>query len=194
MFSRISILVFDRVEVLDFAGPFEVFHTARSYWNGPAPLVELVSPTSNPIKTIGGMQVQATLPIDRCLQTDLLVVPGGAGSRQLLQQAQIIDWIAKRSNQATLTLSICTGALLLARAGLLNHLTITTHHSAFSELKQLAPDANVQPNRRYIDNGKIITAAGISAGIDASLYTLSRIQGDGVAQQVADHMEYDWPR
>jgi transcriptional regulator GlxA family with amidase domain len=169
MISRISILVFNNVEVLDFTGPFEVFCTARAYCEGPAPIVELVSPTADTIQTVGGMKIQATTSMDRCLHTDLLVIPGGKGTRPLLNQPQIIDWIAERSRQATLTLSVCTGALLLAKAGLLNQLTITTHHSALSKLKQLAPRSDVQANRRFIDNGEIITAAGISAGIDACL-------------------------
>jgi transcriptional regulator GlxA family with amidase domain len=192
MISRISILVFNNVEVLDFSGPFEVFHTARSYCEGPPPIVELVSPTTETIQTVGRMQIQATTSMDRCLHTDLLVIPGGAGTRPLLNQPQVIDWIAQRSRQAILTLSVCTGALLLAKAGLLNQLTITTHHSALSELKQLAPRSDVQTNRRFIDNGEIITAAGISAGIDASLYTVARIYRPETAEQVAHHMEYDW--
>lgn len=192
MISRISILIFNEVEVLDFSGPFEVFHTAKSYCEGPAPIVELVSPTSEAIKTIGGMQIQATTSLDRCLHTDLLVIPGGAGTRALLHQPRIIDWITQRARQATLTLSVCTGALLLAKAGLLNRLAITTHHSALSELKKLTPTSDVRANRRYIDNGDIITAAGISAGIDASLHTVGRIYCPETAHQVAQHMEYDW--
>ena len=192
MISRISILVFNDVEVLDFSGPFEVFYTARSYCEGPPPIVELVNPSTEVIQTIGGMKIQATTSLERCLHTDLLVIPGGEGTRPLLNQPQIIDWIAERSRQATLTLSVCTGALLLAKAGLLNQLTITTHHSALSKLKQLAPSSDVKSNRRFIDNGEIITAAGISAGIDASLYTVARIYRPEIAQQVARHMEYDW--
>lgn len=192
MISRISILVFDQVEVLDFAGPFEVFHTARTYWPGPAPTVELVGAKNQALHTVGGMKIWPDRPYSNRLQTDLLVVPGGAGTRPLLQDETLITWIADRSRQSRITLSVCTGALLLAKANVLEGLSATTHHSAYSELRNLAPKTKVRENERFVDNGHIITAAGISAGIDAALHTVARLTSTDVAQLTASHMEYEW--
>ncbi len=194
MFSRIAIFIFDGVEILDFTGPMEVFCTARTFWNGPPPSVELVGPGLDAIKTVGGMTVVPDRPIDRCLHTDLLVIPGGKGTRKLLKNPKVIDWIIRQQSQSRLTLSICTGALLLAQARLLRKREVTTHHSALDELRALDPTARICASKRFIDTGDVITAAGISAGIDAALYTVARISSPAVAERTAAEMEYDWPR
>lgn len=192
MVTRISILIFNQVEILDFAGPLEVFNTARQFWNGPPPQIELVAPDHESIRTVGNMRVHPDRHLNDCLHTDLLVVPGGAGTRPLLEQEATIAWIRERARQSILTLSICTGALLLGRARLLDGRNVTTHHSAFDELRTIVPSATIQSRQRYVDTGKIITAAGISAGIDAALYTVAKINGRGTAMKTAVEMEYDW--
>ena len=192
MISRISILIFDQVEILDFTGPLEVFNTARAYWKGPPPSIELVAPSVTPIKTVGGMRVQPDRSLRDCLQTDLLVVPGGIGTRQLIHHKPTIEWLSERARQSVLTLSICTGALLLGKARLLDGREVTTHHSAFEELREIVPTATIRSQQRFVDSGDLITAAGISAGLDAALYTVARINGTPTAKQTAEEMEYDW--
>ena len=177
---------------MDFAGPFEVFSVARTYWDGPAPEIEIVGVQPDTISTIGGMQVRPHRNYRDCQNTDLLVIPGGAGTRPLLDDTELIEWISTRSQQASWTLSVCTGALLLAKANLLDGLRATTHHSAIEELEALAPKTTLRPNERFIDNGRITTAAGISAGIDASLHMVAKIALPRIAIETARHMEYDW--
>lgn len=120
----------------------------------------------------------------------MLVVPGGNGTRALMGQAPVLEWIRRVAQHAELVVSVCTGSLLLAKADLLNGLRITTHHTMLKELVQLAPRSIVDPSARFHDNGKFIVAAGISAGIDGALHTVTRLAGAGTAAATAHHMEY----
>jgi transcriptional regulator GlxA family with amidase domain len=120
------------------------------------------------------------------------VIPGGYGTRREMHNARVIDWIRDRAAGAEVVLSVCTGALLLARAGLLTGLDVTTHHGALDLLASTAPDAVVRADQRFFDNGHVITSAGISAGIDAALHVVARLLGDAQARETASYMEYDW--
>src|SRR5436309_12693129 len=120
----------------------------------------------------------------------ILVVPGGWGTRQQINHAPVIEWIKATADRAELILSVCTGALLLAKAGLLDGLSATTHYSALDLLQEVAPSTLVRRDQRVVDNGKIVTAAGISAGIDASLHVIERLLGNTIARETADYMEY----
>ena len=119
-------------------------------------------------------------------------MPGGWGTRQQMNNERLIEWLRTTAPRAQIVLSVCTGALLLAKAGLLDGLIATTHHDAINLLRETAPKATVRESERFIDNGQIITAAGISAGIDASLYIVSRLLGPPMAQAAARYMEYRW--
>ncbi|MFA5057162.1 MAG: DJ-1/PfpI family protein, partial [Opitutaceae bacterium] len=121
---------------------------------------------------------------------DVLVVPGGIGTRALLQRPALIEWIRTRSKRAEIVMSVCTGALLLAKAGLLDGRRATTHQGALDLLRELAPAAAIDPSQRFHDNGKILTAAGISAGIDCSLHVVARLLGAAAAEATMRHMEY----
>ena len=125
-------------------------------------------------------------------QTNILVVPGGLGTRPLLNNPDMISWLIKMSNSLDLLLSICTGSLLLAKAGLLKGRKAITHHGALNLLEELEPDLKILEGVRYVEDGFIVSAAGISAGIDMSLYVVSRLLGKEVAQRTANYMEYDW--
>jgi len=189
---HVQILVFDDVEVLDFAGPFEVFGVT-GLRSGPAPFrVETVGLSNAPIRARNGLVVQPSASIDDAGRCDVLVLPGGYGTRREMHNALLLEWIRRQVESAELVLSVCTGALLLARAGLLANLDATTHHVAFDELAQASPSTNVLRGHRMVDNGRIITSAGISAGIDASLHLVARLLGDVVAAETAEYMEYDW--
>ena len=187
---EVAILIFDDVEVLDFCGPFEVFSvTGRPL--GETPFKVYTVAEKSPVLTRGQLSVNPSYTLDQCPQPDILIVPGGSGTRREMHNQPLITWIKAYSEQAELILSVCTGALLLAKAGLLDGLTATTHHGALDLLKDIAPKTTVH-HKRFIDTGRVITAAGISAGIDMSLYVVSRLLGEEQAIQTAQQMEYHW--
>jgi transcriptional regulator GlxA family with amidase domain len=188
----VAILLFDDVEVLDFAGPFEVFSvTGRR--SGARPFdVLTVAERPGTVRARNALAVTPHHSFTNCPQADVLVVPGGYGTRREMHNARVIDWIRDRAAAAEVTLSVCTGALLLARAGLLAGLEVTTHHGALDLLASTAPDAVVRADQRFIDNGRVITSAGISAGIDAALHVVARLLGEAQASETAGYMEYDW--
>jgi transcriptional regulator GlxA family with amidase domain len=186
----VAILVFDEVEVLDFAGPFEVFSVAGRR-SGLQPFqVRLVSPARLNVTARNDLRIQAHALADTVLSADVLVVPGGIGTRRLLGSRPLREWIRRIADGAEATLSVCTGALLLAEAGLLAGLRATTHHLALDELRGLDATTVVEENVRWVDNGRIITAAGVAAGIGASLHLVARLCGVDVARETADYIEY----
>jgi transcriptional regulator GlxA family with amidase domain len=186
----VAILLFPEVEVLDFAGPFEVFSMAAQLTEPVAFQVVTVAPA--PVLTVGGLRVTPHHDFTTCPPADILLLPGGRGSRRAVGDRVVLDWVAKQAKTAEVVASICTGALLLGRLGLLDGMRATTHWGALELLKETAPKANVIPDSRYIDNGRILTSAGISAGIDMSLYLVGRLCGPAVAQTTTREMEYDW--
>jgi transcriptional regulator GlxA family with amidase domain len=189
---NIAILIFDEVEVLDFCGPFEVF-SVTGRWDNSNPFnVYTVAEKGQPILARNHLSVNPSYTIQDCPQPDILVVPGGLGTRKEMHNSNLIDWIRSSSQKAELILSVCTGALLLAKAGLMEGLAATTHHGAIELLKEVAPHTTIHPDKRIIDNGRIIVSAGISAGIDMSLYVVSKLFGKEKANETAQYMEYDW--
>jgi transcriptional regulator GlxA family with amidase domain len=191
MRRNVAILVFNEIEVLDFAGPFEVFAVTDQLRDRAAFSVSIVSPAGDAVRARNGLIVTPEHSFADCPQPQVLVVPGGFGTRALLGNEVVINWILERSRASEVTMSVCTGSLLLARAGLLDGLRATTHHRAIDELRRLAPAAIVDPGARFHDNGRILTAAGISAGIDCSLHLVGRLLGDDVAAATAAYMEYE---
>ena len=188
----VGILIFDDVEVLDFCGPFEVFSVANRFTDSPALNVLTVAEKPGPVLTRGGLSVNPHHLLSDSPPADLLLVPGGQGTRREMHNPAVIDWIARTSEKAELILSVCTGALLLAKAGLLDGLDATTHHGSFDLLRQVAPTARVRTDRRFVDNGRVICSAGIAAGIDMSLHVVGRLVGQDVAEKTAKQMEYQW--
>ncbi len=192
MTRNVAILVFEDVEVLDFCGPFEVFAVAGGFTEPPAFHVVTVAEKPGPVVTRGGLSVNPHHRLADCPRPDLLLVPGGQGTRREMHNATLTDWIKKHSQGAELILSVCTGALLLARAELLDGLEATTHHGALDLLRQVAPQTRVHADRRFVDNGRVLCSAGIAAGIDMSLHAVARLLGREVADKTARHMEYPW--
>lgn len=188
---RLAILLFDDAEVLDFCGPFEVFSVAKEARDTPAFDVYTVA-ESTPILARNGLSINPDHTLSSCPAPDILLIPGGVGTRRLIQNESLVHWIGATASDAQLVLSVCTGALLLAKAGLLNGLQVTTHHDAFDLLRALEPSSTVLEGRRFVDNGRIITSAGIAAGIDMSLHVVARLLGAKVARATAKHMEYPW--
>ena len=191
---NVAILIFDEVEVLDFCGPFEVFSVTGRRDNSNPFDVYTVAEKPGPVHARNQLSVNPRYTIDDCPNTDILVVPGGFGTRREMNNTALTGWIKSRSSDAELVLSVCTGALLLAKAGLLEGLSATTHHRAFDLLEEVAPNTSVERDKRIVDNGRIVLSAGISAGIDMSLCVVSKLLGEDTAKETARYMEYDWAR
>jgi transcriptional regulator GlxA family with amidase domain len=127
-----------------------------------------------------------------CPPADILLIPGGYGTRQEIHKPDVLQWVRENSRMADLVLSVCTGSFVLAKAGLLEGLTATTHHRALAEFQKLAPHTTLDATKRFVDNGTVITSAGISAGIDMALYVVAKLLGKEQANETAEYMEYDW--
>lgn len=190
--KNIAILIFNEVEVLDFCGPFEVFSVTGRSTNSPAFNVYTVAETAEPVLARNQLSVNPRYTVQDCPEPDILLVPGGYGTRRAMYNKVLIEWIKTCSEKTELTVSVCTGALLLARAGLLEGLSATTHHMALDLLRDVAPNTRVLNNSRVVDNGRIILSGGISAGIDMSFYVVARLLGKETALETAKYMEYDW--
>ncbi|MBS0663940.1 MAG: DJ-1/PfpI family protein [Verrucomicrobia bacterium] len=190
MKKNVAIMVFPEVEVLDFAGPFEVFAVTDELSGHVTFHTFTVAADTTTVRTRNGLQVVPDYTFENCPPPHVLIVPGGIGTRALLNQPAVLEWIGGRAQAAEVVMSVCTGALVLARAGLLDGLRVTTHHECLELLRQLAPRSQVDGTQRFHDNGKVLTAAGISAGIDCSLHLVGRILGADVARRTATYMEY----
>jgi len=189
---RVCIVIFDEVEVLDFCGPFEVF-SATGGRQGFTPFdVYTVSEVGERIRARGGLSVNPDYSFENCPCPDILLIPGGMGTRREMNSPRMLQWLRCNAAAAELILSVCSGALVLAKAGLLNGLSATTHHGALDELRAINPDIAVDGEKRFIDNGRVIVSAGISAGIDMSLHVVARLLGKEQAQETARYMEYEW--
>lgn len=189
---NLGILLFPDVEVLDFCGPYEVFSIANRFGAATLFYVFTVAENSGLVMTHNGLSVNPHYRLTDCPRPDIILIPGGRGTRTEMNNAPLVQWIRHIATNAELVLSVCTGSLLLAKAGLLDGLETTTHHGALELLRDTAPTATVRSDRRYIDNGRIICSAGISAGIDMSLYVVAKLHGDDVATKTAKQMEYHW--
>ena len=190
MKRNVAILLFDDVEVLDFAGPFEVFALADELGGHEVFDVCTVAESPASIRARNGLTVVPEFVLESCPTPHVLVVPGGSGTRRLLLKPALLEWIVRKSRAAEITMSVCTGALVLGKAGLLDGLRATTHHENFNELREVAPRAEVVETDRFTDNGKLLTAAGISAGIDCALHVVQRLLGAEAADATARTMEY----
>lgn len=191
----VGILIFDEVEVLDFCGPFEVFATARDPQQADATQrlfkVLTIAETNQVISCRGGLLVKPMATIDDHPSLDLIVIPGGQGTRKEVENPRIIKWIQEQNNLAQLTTSVCTGAFLLAEARLLDNHRATTHWQSIERMQRTYPQVEVLTDTRFVDDGHIVTSAGISAGIDMSLYIVERLHGQETAQWTARNMEYE---
>lgn len=188
---NLAILLFDDAEVLDFCGPFEVFSVANNQSDCPAFNVYTVAEQS-PVTARNGLSVNPDHTLESCPKPDILLVPGGIGTRTEMNNDPLVEWIRHIAADAELVLSVCTGALLLGKAGLLDELETTTHHVAYALLREIVPTCTVHEDQRFVDNGKVVTSAGIAAGIDTSLHVVERLVGSDIAEATARHMEYPW--
>jgi transcriptional regulator GlxA family with amidase domain len=194
---NVGILIFDDVEVLDFAGPYEVFSRTRleagaeaRRSDDSAPFrVFTVSRDGRPVRATGGLQIVPDHSFESAPSIRILVVPGGFGTRQLLDDDAVLAWTRETAKQAERVTSVCTGSLLLAQAGLLTSRKATTHWGALDVLERLAPDVEVERDVRFVDDG-IVTSAGVAAGIDMAFHIVEQVCGQEVADETARYIDY----
>jgi transcriptional regulator GlxA family with amidase domain len=195
MVRKIGILVFDDAEELDFVGPWEVFTMANEMARRsgkPAPHeVFLVAEHDRPVRCAKGMRVLPDTTIAHCRALDILLIPGGQGTRREVENRPLLDWIAAAARAATWVTSVCTGALLLTAAGPARGKRVTTHWAFVETLRARNEAAEVLSNYRYVRDGNILTAAGVSAGIDMALWLVGELHGPDFARLVQRGMEYD---
>ncbi len=197
MTKLIAIYIYPQVEVLDFAGPFEVFNTASRMHQRLTPgasalfEVRLIGETASLVPARYGFVVQPHAGLAGCPQPDVLVIPGGIHTHEM-EKPQVIQWIARMAQQAEITASVCTGAFLLAQAGLLAGQAVTTHWEDIPDLRQMFPKLDVRENTPWVDNGRVVCSAGISAGIEMSLHLVAKLAGHELALRTARQMEYEW--
>jgi transcriptional regulator GlxA family with amidase domain len=194
----VGILVFPEVEVLDFCGPFEVFSVTRldesRRREEPSPYeVILVAEQAGVVVATGSLKFLPDHTLEDCPPLDILVVPGGWGTRREMNNDRLITWVAERGHQVTTVTSVCTGSLLLGKAGLLDGKRATTHWRVLEEMRGWFSSINVIDDEHVVDDGNVITSAGISAGIDMALRVVSRHHGEAVARATARFMEYPFP-
>ncbi|MCF7496494.1 DJ-1/PfpI family protein [Vibrio sp. L5-1] len=189
---NIGIYIYNQAEVLDFSGPFEVFSTAKRL--GAEDLnVFMVSEHVEPVVARGGFKVLTDYSLQNHPEIDLLMVVGGVHTDEM-NKSNVLDWLVSVEPNAEQVVSVCTGVFLLAKAGLLKGLTVTTHWEDISDLALQFPDLNVTADQRWVTSGKFTTSGGISAGIDMSLHLISERYGLEFSTIVARQMEYNWQR
>ncbi|MCE2956555.1 MAG: DJ-1/PfpI family protein [Bacteroidota bacterium] len=200
--KKIAIILFDDVEVLDFAGPFEVFSITGKRKIGEPYEVFTVA-EKDTVAARNQLMVKPTYTFANCPTPNIFLIPGGGGyhadgkpfgSRKEMHNPVMLEWIKQQNANVELVLSVCTGALILAKAGLLHGLEATTHFLAVDSLREITPETKVSPEKRFVDNGKIVLSAGVSAGIDMSFHVVEKLQGKEVALESARYMQYDYWR
>ncbi len=195
--KRVGILLFPDVELLDFSGPYEVFGAVRlnpqRRREEPSPFEVLaMAETADPVKAAGGLRILPDATIDEHPVLDVLVVPGGWGTRREMRNERLIGWIAGQGRRVETLASVCTGALLLAAAGLLDGRRATTHRASIDLLRDSFPRVQVVDDVHVVEEGRLFTSAGISAGIDLALRVTAAYFGLETARATARHMEYDF--
>lgn len=196
--KRVGIVLFDEVEVLDFCGPFEVFSLVRldesRRREDVSPFeVLLVAERPGPVRTHGGMRVLPDHTFADCPPLDILLVPGGWGTREELKNPVMLDFLRARAAQAETLTSVCTGSMLLGFAGLLEGRRATTHWRSLGWMREAFPGVTVDDARHFVQDGTLFTSAGISAGIDMSLAVVAHHLGEPLARATARYMEYPYP-
>ena len=192
MLPLVGILLFDGVEVLDFAGPYEVFSGTEGPDGRPFVTVITIGPTEE-VTAQGGLRIKPTHLLTECPRLDALIVPGGPGADlpTPVQSDHLLPFLRERAAVTPLTASVCTGAFLLGRAGLLDGVRVTTNHLALDALAAMTRSARVEGGK-LIDTGRLVTAAGVSSGIDLALHLMQRWFGPEARQRAVDGLEGPW--
>ena len=194
----VGIVLFENIEVLDFCGPFEVFSVTRlneeRRREEASPFeVLLIAENNEPVVTTGGMRVIPDHTFESCPKLDILVVPGGWGTRKELKNPTMLNWLHLRASEVETLTSVCTGSMLLGFAGLLEGHHATTHWRSLGWMRESFPSVTVEYDKHVVEDGRIFTSAGISAGIDMALKVVERYYGGDIARATARQMEYPYP-
>lgn len=187
---KVGIYLFPDVETLDFCGPLEVFTAANIACEKQYFDVYTFAASAQPLRTINGLSVNPDFDFAHVPQPDILIIPGGNGTRAVINDREALSVLENLYPDTIYTFSVCSGARIPAVLGWLDGKTFTTHHLVFDDVQKLAPKARIRPNNRFTDNGKLLTSAGVAAGIDLSFYLLEKIHGRQVALATARYMEY----
>ena len=188
---NVGILLFDDAEVLDFAGPFEVFSVTSELNNFEPFNVFTVAERLEPVRAVNGLSVNPTYDFSNCPNIDILIIAGGSGTRKQMGNSKMLDWIDRVHQKTEFTLSICSGARLLGVLGLLDGKPYCTHHEVYEHMKEIVPNGMPQYEKRFVKTGKVYTSGGISAGIDLSFHLVEQLLGKKTAEHTATYMEYD---
>jgi transcriptional regulator GlxA family with amidase domain len=196
--KRIGIVIFKDIEVLDFCGPFEVFSVTRlneeKRREEPSPFeVLLIAEKAETVVTSGSMKVIPDHSFETCPKLDILVVPGGWGTRAEIKNPVMLDWLKKRAAEIETLTAVCTGSMLLGFAGLLDGRRATTHWRSLDWMRESFPAVIVERDKHVVEDGNVVTSAGISAGIDMALKVVARYYGEDIARATAKQMEYPYP-
>lgn len=188
--KNVGIYLFNKVELLDFAGPYEVFSTTSELNDHKVFKVFTISEDGGAIKSVNGLIVIPDYSFDNHPKIDILIIPGGEGTKNEIKKKKVMEWVNKTQGSAEIMATVCSGARIPAVLGLLDGLEATTHQSVIDDVKKLAPNVTIDHTKRFIDNGKIMTSGGISAGIDLSLHIVKKLCGEDTAQKTMEYMEY----
>jgi transcriptional regulator GlxA family with amidase domain len=189
--TRIAILLFEGAEELDWAGPWEVLAAWARTWPDDGVEVFTVAPDAGPVTCAKGLRVLADHVWTAAPDADVLIVPGGVGTRPLARHGPTLEWVRAHAARGALVTSVCTGSLVLAGAELLRGRPATTYWKAFDELLAIDPTIEPRPDDRFVDDGAIVTAAGVSAGIDMALHLVARLHSPQRARDVRRYIQYD---
>ncbi len=188
---RIAIAVFEGAEELDWAGPWEVLAAWAQQWPDDGVEVFTVARHDGPVTCAKGLRILPDRNWSTAGSIDVLVYPGGRGTRPQLEDETVLDWVQRAAAGGTLMTSVCTGSLVYAAAGLLDGRPATTHWGSLERLGELGHEIEVRPDDRFVDTGDVITAAGVSAGIDMALHLVARLHSQDRAREVRRYIQYD---
>jgi transcriptional regulator GlxA family with amidase domain len=189
--TKIAVALFDGAEELDFAGPWEVLAAWATQWPDDGVEVFTVARSTEPVACAKGMRVLPDYTWESAPTIDVLVYPGGVGTRRDLADTATLEWVRSLQGDTTLMTSVCTGALVFAAAGLLRDRPATTWWGALDRLAELDPTIELRPDDRFVDSGEVVTAAGVSAGIDMALHLVARLHSVERAREVRRYIQYD---
>lgn len=188
--KNVGIFLFNDIELLDFAGPYEVFSVTDELNAYELFKVFTISADGTAIKTVNGLQVVPDFSFAGHPPVDILVVPGGAGTKNELAKKEVLAWVGNTAATAPITMSVCSGARILGALGLLEGRESITHHEVIAEMAAIAPGTVITPDKRFVDAGRVMTAGGISAGIDLALHIVRKLYGGEVVDKTIRYMEY----
>jgi transcriptional regulator GlxA family with amidase domain len=185
--KTLGVLLFPEFELLDVFGPLEAFGHAKDFFR-----IVTVAERPGPVTSAQGPRAVADFGFDDCPALDIVLVPGGMGTRREVDNVSLVDWIARQATRAETLTSVCTGAALLAKAGVLDGRRATSNKRAFAWVTEQGPKVDWVRQARWVDDGNVVTSSGVSAGIDMALHLIGRMAGPALRDDIATRMEYEW--